>query len=368
MRTTIGVPRKRKKNRLFQKAKGYTGGRRRLLRSGQRNARAGRGVRLPRPPRTQARVPQAVDHPHQRGLPRTRPALQRVHQRPAPRPTSSSTARRSPSWRSTTRRRSTRSSKKPKRRLRSVDDGTSPSIKPRPPVAVWPVHHAIERALLQPRTRRQSCSRGRKPPVPIVVQILKPRRGDSQSSLRDVAPPGLRMVNWCHVPGAHAPGYTTSAPSGPSNCLATPCGGVSDADSATAMPDEILLNEAAYAVWQTVKERGPIELGEVARLTGIDQAQVSAAATEAAEQRLLQDRGTRARGTDPSATSAHELVEARPARASRAAESLEQSGGQMPMAEFTAWAKSEVCRRQRSAQMGHGSRMDSKATKDASWH
>ena len=33
MRTTIGPARKRKKNRLFQKAKGYTGGRRRLLRS-----------------------------------------------------------------------------------------------------------------------------------------------------------------------------------------------------------------------------------------------------------------------------------------------------------------------------------------------
>ena len=52
------------------------------------------------------------------------------------------------------------------------------------------------------------------------------------------------------------------------------------------MPDEILLNEAAYAVWQTVKERGPIELGEVVKLTGVDQAQVSAAATEAAQQRL----------------------------------------------------------------------------------
>ena len=33
MRTTIGPARKRKKNRLFQKAKGYMGGRRRLLRS-----------------------------------------------------------------------------------------------------------------------------------------------------------------------------------------------------------------------------------------------------------------------------------------------------------------------------------------------
>ena len=33
MRTTAGVARKRKNNRLFKKAKGYTGGRRRLLRS-----------------------------------------------------------------------------------------------------------------------------------------------------------------------------------------------------------------------------------------------------------------------------------------------------------------------------------------------
>ena len=33
MRTTIGPARRRKKNRLFQKTKGYTGGRRSLLRS-----------------------------------------------------------------------------------------------------------------------------------------------------------------------------------------------------------------------------------------------------------------------------------------------------------------------------------------------
>ena len=33
MRTTIGVARRRKKNRLFQKAKGYAGGRNRLYRS-----------------------------------------------------------------------------------------------------------------------------------------------------------------------------------------------------------------------------------------------------------------------------------------------------------------------------------------------
>jgi large subunit ribosomal protein L20 len=33
MRTTIGAARRRKKNRLYQKAKGYRGGRRRLLRT-----------------------------------------------------------------------------------------------------------------------------------------------------------------------------------------------------------------------------------------------------------------------------------------------------------------------------------------------
>ena len=33
MRTTIGVARRRRKNRLFQKAKGYAGGRQRLYRS-----------------------------------------------------------------------------------------------------------------------------------------------------------------------------------------------------------------------------------------------------------------------------------------------------------------------------------------------
>jgi large subunit ribosomal protein L20 len=37
MRTTSAVPRKRKKNRLFQKTKGYTGGRRRLLRTAKEN-------------------------------------------------------------------------------------------------------------------------------------------------------------------------------------------------------------------------------------------------------------------------------------------------------------------------------------------
>jgi large subunit ribosomal protein L20 len=37
MRTTVGVARRRRNNRLFKKAKGYTGGRRRLLRTVKEN-------------------------------------------------------------------------------------------------------------------------------------------------------------------------------------------------------------------------------------------------------------------------------------------------------------------------------------------
>ena len=184
MRTTIGVARRRKKNRLFQKAKGYTGGRRRLLRSHERDAVAGRGVCLPRPPRTQARIPQAVDHPHQRGLPRTGPAVQRVHRRPATRRKSSSIARRSQSWRSTTRPRLTRSSKKRKRRL------------------------AYEHRLS--REAATSCSRAASAPGILSRQdIHQAPKGRRLAPLRiAVAPPGLLVVDWGHVSGAIAAGYT----------------------------------------------------------------------------------------------------------------------------------------------------------------
>lgn len=104
------------------------------------------------------------------------------------------------------------------------------------------------------------------------------------------------------------------------------------------MADEILLNEAAYAVWQTVKERGPIELGEVARLTGIDQAQVSAAATEGAQNGYFavveQERDELTVNAN-----ARELIEAGLPE-SRAAEQLAKSGGKLPMSDFAAWAKS----------------------------
>ena len=116
-----------------------------------------------------------------------------------------------------------------------------------------------------------------------------PAGATSSRQPNDVAPAGLRVVNWARFQGL-APLATRLGPFG---AIRAPLARVSAHDS--IMADEILLNEAAYAVWQTVKERGPIELGEVVKLTGVDQAQVSAAATEAAKQRVLRDRRTRAR-------------------------------------------------------------------------
>ncbi len=102
------------------------------------------------------------------------------------------------------------------------------------------------------------------------------------------------------------------------------------------MPDEILLNEAAYAVWQTVKERGPIELGEVAKLTGVDQAQVSAAAMEAAEHSYFQieecEREEFIKNPDLKPPIEQHLPEY------KAAKYLDEIGGILSMHEFIAWS------------------------------
>jgi phenylalanyl-tRNA synthetase alpha chain len=105
------------------------------------------------------------------------------------------------------------------------------------------------------------------------------------------------------------------------------------------MLDEILLNEAAYAVWQTVKDRGPIELGEVVQRTGVDQAQVSAAATEAAAKGFFQI-DEREREELVVSEGARQLIEAGLPE-QRAAKKLHEADGKLPMGEFAAWAKSE---------------------------
>ncbi len=105
------------------------------------------------------------------------------------------------------------------------------------------------------------------------------------------------------------------------------------------MPDEILLNEAAYAVWQTVKEHGPIELSEVVKLTGIDQAQVSAAATEAAQQGFIEIE-EREHEELVVAEKANELIQAGLPE-HQAAAMLENRAAECRWQSFAEWAKQE---------------------------
>src|SRR5690349_8443311 len=105
------------------------------------------------------------------------------------------------------------------------------------------------------------------------------------------------------------------------------------------MADEILLNEAAYAVWQAVKERGPIEVADVVKQTGVDQAQVSAAATEAAEHGYFRV-DEREREELTVSEGARELVEGGLPE-HRAAKKLLDANGKMGMSDFATWAKSE---------------------------
>jgi hypothetical protein len=106
------------------------------------------------------------------------------------------------------------------------------------------------------------------------------------------------------------------------------------------MADEILLNEAAYAVWQTVKEKGPIELGEVVKLTGIDQAQVSAAATEAEKNEFFEVR-EREREQLTVSDGARGLIVDVGLPELRAAQQLQSKGDKVAMSDFASWAKSE---------------------------
>jgi phenylalanyl-tRNA synthetase alpha chain len=106
------------------------------------------------------------------------------------------------------------------------------------------------------------------------------------------------------------------------------------------MPDEILLNEAAYAVWQAVQKAGPngIELGEVVKQTSIDQAQVSAAAQDAAQKGCFKI-AEHDREQIVVSDSAKELIN-KGLPEQHAVKKLEQAGGRLPIGEFIAWAKS----------------------------
>ena len=57
-------------------AKGALGGRSKLYKAAKETVERGMAVRLPRPQEEEARVPRALDHPHQRGGPAARHELQ----------------------------------------------------------------------------------------------------------------------------------------------------------------------------------------------------------------------------------------------------------------------------------------------------
>ena len=104
------------------------------------------------------------------------------------------------------------------------------------------------------------------------------------------------------------------------------------------MADEIQLDEVAYAVWQSVREHGPIELGEVVRRTGLDQSQVSAAATEAVQQGFMIVDESDREELIVSDTAAAVLERGLP---ERHALNLLRPIGSMTMPQFIDWAKAE---------------------------
>jgi phenylalanyl-tRNA synthetase alpha chain len=104
------------------------------------------------------------------------------------------------------------------------------------------------------------------------------------------------------------------------------------------MADEILLNEAAYAVWQEVDAHGTIELSEVVQSTGLDQARVAAVATEAAQKGCFEINEANRYELVVSDDAASILAAGLPERLAVA--QLIESGGQLPMSAFVQWAKS----------------------------
>ena len=103
------------------------------------------------------------------------------------------------------------------------------------------------------------------------------------------------------------------------------------------MPDEVVLNEAAYAVWKALAADGPLEVSELVASTGIDQAQITATATQAAEQGHIEITERSREELIPSDTSAALLESDLPEV--RAALQVAEAGGELALPDFIAWAK-----------------------------
>ena len=105
------------------------------------------------------------------------------------------------------------------------------------------------------------------------------------------------------------------------------------------MADEILLNEIAYAVWKDVIDHRSIELGAIVAHKGLDQAQVSAAATDAVKGGFFRVE-EKERIKLIVSEGAQSILESRlPER--RAAMRLSNESGGMPIDQFIQWCNSE---------------------------
>jgi phenylalanyl-tRNA synthetase alpha chain len=104
------------------------------------------------------------------------------------------------------------------------------------------------------------------------------------------------------------------------------------------MADEILFNDEAFKVWEEVRDHGPIELGVVAKHTGLDQSLVTNVALKASIQEYF-NLEERDREELVVSEGAEELLAAGlPER--RAMAKLNDAGGSLCMPEFIQWAKS----------------------------
>ena len=106
------------------------------------------------------------------------------------------------------------------------------------------------------------------------------------------------------------------------------------------MSDEILLNEAAYAVWQTVKDEGldGIDVSEIGTRTNVHQSQVSAIVAEASTGDFFKVNERDREQLIPS-DGVKDLVRGRGLPEYRAAVFLKESSGQVPLPVLVEWAQ-----------------------------
>ena len=104
------------------------------------------------------------------------------------------------------------------------------------------------------------------------------------------------------------------------------------------MPDEIVLNESAHAIWQELASHGPLEVAALVERTGVDQAQIAAAAAQAEERGFFDVTVQPREELTPSDSALAALEVGLPER--RAAKYLAEVGGELPLPDFIKWAKS----------------------------